>query len=207
MSTTVSHVDALAAMSPRRRAKEAQERLERVSKLIDDDTFSFLCAYNQCQFKLADAIETRKRVRGHKEYTLRDLISDDERVTPGTVWYELRMRTDVEIQIVYRKIAKVQQMLRGVYPLCVRTVVDDRARSEAIVERCIDANVRPDEVRNIEELRARGCMLPRESDETFFENYLERNRSSCIDRYHTLQRQQSDLMDTRLRLEKRMTLY
>jgi hypothetical protein len=34
----VSHVDALAAMSPRRRVKEAQQRLERVSKLIDDDT-------------------------------------------------------------------------------------------------------------------------------------------------------------------------
>ena len=64
MNATVSHVDALAAMSPRRRVKEAQQRLDRVSKLIDDDTFSFLCAYNQCQYKEADVID-RSRKRAH----------------------------------------------------------------------------------------------------------------------------------------------
>ena len=209
MSTTVSHVDAIAAMSPRRRVKEAQERLERVSKLIDDDTFSFLCAYNQCQYKEADVIDrSRKRARGGvEEYTLRDLISDDERITPATVWSQLRRRTEVEIQIVHREIAKVVRQMANIYPLCERTTVDDLVRSEAIVKRCIEMNVRPDEVHNIEELRARGCVSPRESDETFFERYLHGDIDKNVHTYRTLQNHYSLLMYSRLKLIERRGLF
>ena len=206
MNATVSHVDALAAMSPRRRVKEAQQRLDRVSKLIDDDTFSFLCAYNQCQYKEADVIE-RSRKRTREEYTLRDLIRDEERITPATVWSQLRMRTEVEIRVVHREIAKVVREMNNLYPLCLRTTVDDLVRSEAIVKRCIEMNVRPDEVRNIEELRARGCVLPEESDESFFQKYLDGDIKRNIHTFRTMQNHYSLLMDHRLKLEERIALY
>ena len=209
MNTTVSHVDALAAMSPRRRVKEAQQRLERVSKLIDDDTFSFLCAYNQCQYKEVDVIDrSRKRARGGvEEYTLRDLIRDEERITPATVWSQLRARTDAEIEFVYREIAKVVREMNNLYHLCVRTTVDDLVRSEAIVKRCIEINVRPDEVRDIEELRARGGVLPEESDDTFFKKYLDADTKKNVHTFRTMQRHHLLLMDARLKLEERIALY
>jgi hypothetical protein len=206
MNTTVSHVDALAAMSPRRRVKEAQQRLERVSKLIDDDTFSFLCAYNQCQYKEADVID-RSRKRAREEYTLRDLIRDEERITPATVWSQLRRRTEVEIRVVHMEIAKVVREMNNLVPLCKRTTVDDLVRSEAIVKRCIEMNVRPDEVRNIEELRARGCVLPEESDETFFENYLKVTMDRHTGQYIKLQNHHTHLMEIRRRIEERIALF
>lgn len=208
MNTTVSHVDALAVMSPRRRVKEAQQRLERVSKLIDDDTFSFLCAYNQCQYKEADVSRSRKRARGGvEEYTLRDLIRDDERITPATVWSQLRARTDAEIEIVYREIAKVVREMNNLYHLCVRTTVDDLVRSEAIVKRCIEINVRPDEVRDIEELRARGGVLPGESDDAFFKKYLDADTKKNVHTFRTMQRHHLLLIDAKMKLEERIALY
>ena len=208
MNTTVSHVDALAAMSPRRRVEEAQQRLESVSKLIDGDTFAFLCAYNKCQFELAGAID-RSRKRAREEYTLRDLIRDEERITPATVWSDIRRRTDGEIQTVHREITKVVRHLDNILPLCVRknNMVDDLVRSKAIVERCVKLSIRPDEVRNIEELRARGGVLPEESDETFFENYLERTRQRYIDQHTRLRNHYRYLMNARLHLEERIALY
>ena len=110
---------------------------------------------------------------GVEEYTLRDLIRDEEQITPATVWSQLRMRTEVEIRVVHMEIAKVVREMNNLYPLCLRTTVDDLVRSEAIVKRCIEINVRPDEVRNIGDLRARGGVLPEESDESFFQKYLE----------------------------------
>tara|TARA_B100000683_G_scaffold38801_2_gene34192 strand:- start:586 stop:1206 length:621 start_codon:yes stop_codon:yes gene_type:complete len=206
MNATVSHVDALAAMSPRRRVKEAQQRLDRVSKLIDDDTFSFLCAYNQCQYKEADVID-RSRKRAREEYTLRDLIRDDEQITPATVWSQLRRRTEVEIRVVHMEIAKVVREMNNLYPLCVRNTVDDLVRSEAIVKRCIEINVRPDEVRNIGDLRARGGVLPEESDESFFQKYLEGDIKRNVYTYRVMQRHHLLLMEARLKLEERIALY
>jgi hypothetical protein len=188
--------------------KEAQQRLERVSKLIDDDTFTFLCAYNQCQFKEADVSRSRKRARGGvEEYTLRDLIRDEERITPATVWSQLRARADAEIEIVYREIAKVVREMNNLYHLCVRTTVDDLVRSEAIVKRCIEINVRPDEVRDIEELRARGGVLPEESDDTFFKKYLDADTKKNVHTFRAMQRHHLLLIDARLKLEERIALY
>ena len=105
------------------------------------------------------------------------------------------------------EIAKVVREMNNLYPLCVRNTVDDLVRSEAIVKRCIEINVRPDEVRNIGDLRARGGVLPEESDESFFQKYLEGDIKKHVYTYRVMQRHHLLLMEARLKLEERIALY
>jgi hypothetical protein len=123
------------------------------------------------------------------------------------VWSQLRARADADIEIVYREIAKVVHEMNNLYHLCVRTTVDDLVRSEAIVKRCIEINVRPDEVRDIEELRARGGVLPEESDDTFFKKYLDADTKKNVHTFRAMQRHHLLLIDARLKLEERIALY